>query len=287
MVVNPDTQRFHCFGCDAGGDVIEWVQLRHNLDFVGALKELSGLNGVINGPPTITKNTDVKVRPGYAVPRDIIEYWHRNLEFHRRGYFYGRKFTDDTINHERWGWTGDKYAIPIWNGDPEDGGQAFQVKFRRSDELERTRLSMDGFAGEELESALAQIPKYMGMKDRGVWLYDGWKLAGASTVVVFFGELDAALFNQDFSDDPTAAACSPTGGAKSWDPEWKRYFREANLVMVVPDVGEEDQGRKFAAKVGNHAWVRLIPPDAGGKDYCDLRLIKDAEMIADIFGIGL
>ena len=48
-----------------------------------------------------------------------------------------KETTDETIDAELWGWTGDKFSVPIWNGDPRNGGRAFQVKFRRSDDLER------------------------------------------------------------------------------------------------------------------------------------------------------
>lgn len=38
--VSPQKQIFHCFGCGIGGDVIEYVQKRNNVDFKGALKIL-------------------------------------------------------------------------------------------------------------------------------------------------------------------------------------------------------------------------------------------------------
>lgn len=281
MVVYPDSQRFKCFGCDQGGDIIEWVQLRHSLDFVSALAELSGLGDVVNGAPRITKEATIRVKPGYAVPRDIIDYWHRNIGLERRSYFYRRGFSDRTIDFELWGWTGDKYSIPVWSGSPSDGGKAFQVKFRRADDLEKARLEIDGFRGADLEEALAKIPKYMGMKGRGVWLYDGWKVRPAKIAVVFFGELDAALFNQDWWDDPFLAACSPTGGAVSWNEDWRPYFWNADEVVVVPDAGEEEQGRRFAAKIGGHSRLQVIPSDCGVKDYGEIReVMKPLEAAA-------
>ena len=38
--VSPAKQIYHCFGCGAGGDVIEFVMEYHNLDFPGALQYL-------------------------------------------------------------------------------------------------------------------------------------------------------------------------------------------------------------------------------------------------------
>ena len=36
MTVYPDQQTFHCYGCQAGGDVIAFIQAAENTDFKGA-----------------------------------------------------------------------------------------------------------------------------------------------------------------------------------------------------------------------------------------------------------
>ena len=40
MKINRDTQTFHCFSCGAHGDVIDFIQKFHNLNFKDALKYL-------------------------------------------------------------------------------------------------------------------------------------------------------------------------------------------------------------------------------------------------------
>ena len=40
FTVSPAKQIFHCFGCGAGGDVIEFIQRRYNLNFPDALEHL-------------------------------------------------------------------------------------------------------------------------------------------------------------------------------------------------------------------------------------------------------
>jgi len=281
LIVYPQSQRFRCYGCGKGGDVIEWVRVLYNLDFLGALDKL-GANGGVQ-PSTRRVQIGKKNLRG-PLSMDIVNFWHKQLDSKRRSYFYDRLFTDETIDRERFGWTGDRYAIPIWDKSPDNGGSACQVKFRRSDALERTRLIAAGLSGTQLESELQIIPKYMGMRDRGIWLYDGWKTLGAQKIVVFFGELDAALFNQDHAHISRVAACSPTGGAQSWDTKWLRFFRSADVVIVVPDVGEEVQGRKFAAKVGGHS--RLASLAAGNeKDYIELRQIMTAKSIVELLEV--
>jgi hypothetical protein len=47
FTVDPEKQRFKCFGCGAGGDVIDFIQRLHSLDFKDALKHL----GMTPGKP--------------------------------------------------------------------------------------------------------------------------------------------------------------------------------------------------------------------------------------------
>src|SRR3989338_828850 len=44
--VSPSRGRYHCFGCNRGGDLISFVEEIENLDFVGALKLLAERAGV-------------------------------------------------------------------------------------------------------------------------------------------------------------------------------------------------------------------------------------------------
>lgn len=43
FLVYPDTRSFHCFGCGATGDVIDFVRRTHDLDFRGAIEYLGEL----------------------------------------------------------------------------------------------------------------------------------------------------------------------------------------------------------------------------------------------------
>ncbi len=46
FMVSPDKQRFHCFGCGAGGDIISFVMKYENLTFQESLKLLAGKAGI-------------------------------------------------------------------------------------------------------------------------------------------------------------------------------------------------------------------------------------------------
>jgi DNA primase len=46
FTVFPGTQSFYCFGCNAGGSVITFIEKAENLDYVGAIEFLAARAGV-------------------------------------------------------------------------------------------------------------------------------------------------------------------------------------------------------------------------------------------------
>ena len=51
LVVDPEQNLFHCYGCRRGGDVIRFVELYHEVDFLQAvalLREWHGLAPVLH-----------------------------------------------------------------------------------------------------------------------------------------------------------------------------------------------------------------------------------------------
>ena len=46
FTVFPNTQSFYCFGCNAGGSVITFIEKAENLDYVGAVEFLAARAGV-------------------------------------------------------------------------------------------------------------------------------------------------------------------------------------------------------------------------------------------------
>ena len=45
-----DTERFYCFGCGLGGDVLDFVQRVENLSLPEAIQRLDGGPGLVPGP---------------------------------------------------------------------------------------------------------------------------------------------------------------------------------------------------------------------------------------------
>lgn len=54
LIVWPESQRWRCFACNIGGDVITWVQAWMPTDFRGAITYLSGLAGIPLPEPPAT-----------------------------------------------------------------------------------------------------------------------------------------------------------------------------------------------------------------------------------------
>ena len=44
--VSPERGRYHCFGCDVGGDAITFLREIEHLDFVAAVEKLAGRTGI-------------------------------------------------------------------------------------------------------------------------------------------------------------------------------------------------------------------------------------------------
>jgi DNA primase len=96
--VFPETQMWRCFGaCSTGGDVIEFVQRREELDFSGAFRLLADEAGVVL-PEKGAPSQDEKL---YAVNQDAAKFYHEHLLSSNgaaaRNYLQQRGVTIETI----------------------------------------------------------------------------------------------------------------------------------------------------------------------------------------------
>jgi len=111
FTVNPKTQLWHCFGCDAGGDVISFVAKKEGVTFREALQRLSGND---KGQATIkrsnvagqTKAAAQTVKAPMPVPLNrsrllnrVVSFYHQTLFEDRRGleYLQSRGISDNAI----------------------------------------------------------------------------------------------------------------------------------------------------------------------------------------------
>ncbi len=83
FIVSEDRQRYHCFGCGASGDVIEFIINMEKLDFVDALEYLAEQNG-IRLEDYLKKHDNTKIVRDksllYDLMREAAIYYYNNLK---------------------------------------------------------------------------------------------------------------------------------------------------------------------------------------------------------------
>ena len=257
--VYPNNNSWCCFGSGCGNKVgkhngggpIDWIKQKYRLDYRGAYQWLKqNFNNL--APAEIKEQRPIEQKP--IVPT-MIAYWHSLLDLvSRRTYFNERGFTDDFIDQEMFGWDGERYVIPVWEGQPG-----------RSDCLGVRRRRADGDG-----------VKYKGLKNHNApTVWGRWHCRGRSLILAFAGEFDAARAVQD-----GLSAFSVVNGVnvlnrfpKGWPALW---FPDACFCLVCFDKKEEIEGAYLAEAWSKNKGLlagRVFhwPPEFEGKDYCDYR----------------
>ncbi|MGD9160627.1 MAG: CHC2 zinc finger domain-containing protein [Desulfobacteraceae bacterium] len=90
LSVNPDTNLWRCFGCDAGGDVISFIEYMDKVDFKEAVKQLSA----ISGQPSAKRKTTTNKPTGSLSVKDrrllgkVVSYYQHAFTEDSRGINY-------------------------------------------------------------------------------------------------------------------------------------------------------------------------------------------------------
>lgn len=97
--VNPKEQYWHCFGCGAGGDAIEFLRLKEGMSFMDALRELAARAGM--SLPKYNADAEYQI-DSERETRDILlktaQFYKQSLTDEARDYLMdNRGFTDNTI----------------------------------------------------------------------------------------------------------------------------------------------------------------------------------------------
>lgn len=152
-------------------------------------------------------------------------------------YYLSRGFTLRTVKHQRLGWDGKRYVIPVWEGVP---GMSELLALRY-----RARPGDEGSI------------RYSGVRDHNEKiLYNREALMFAdkhrTPLIVVYGEFDALLLWQN-----RLPAVSPTNGALSFQAKWLEGFD--GDIIFVPDLHEEQAAYADANQIGANAWVVQLP----------------------------
>lgn len=110
--ISPDKGLFHCFGCGVGGDVVTFIRLIENLDYMDAVRFLAQRAGMPM-PEDKDDGSAQKRRRLYEMNREAGKYFHRQL-FSPAGaagldYLRRRGLSDHTIKRFGLGYAVDDY----------------------------------------------------------------------------------------------------------------------------------------------------------------------------------
>ena len=117
FTVYPETESYYCFGCGAGGDVINFVKRIENLDYLDAVKMLAQRAGMQMPDEGFDDSLAKKRRIILEINRETARYFH-NCLISPEGksglnYLLGRGFTKKTINHFGLGYAPDSWDALI------------------------------------------------------------------------------------------------------------------------------------------------------------------------------
>ena len=141
FTVRADPPVFHCFGCGAGGDVVEFVKLKEGLSFKDAIESLARRFGVPL-PDTREESPEDRMRAEIepvleAAAKQYEQFFWADPGRRAREYLQGRKFSDKTLRFIRAGASRDS-----WN----DLLNALKVQFRE-ELIEMAGLAIRGQRG--------------------------------------------------------------------------------------------------------------------------------------------
>lgn len=141
FTVRADPPVFHCFGCGAGGDVVEFIKLKEGLSFKDTIETLARRFGVPIPDSREDSPEDrqrVEIEPVLeAAAAQFEQFFWSDAGKRARDYLQGRKFSDKTLRFIRAG-----AARDAW----EDMVRALKVQFRE-ELIEMAGLAIRGQRG--------------------------------------------------------------------------------------------------------------------------------------------
>jgi DNA primase len=290
FTVSPERGVFHCFGCQAGGDVITFVMRREGLDFRAAVLALAERFGVpVPERPRspAEERAERQRREALRCCEFAAAYYHQALAAAPAAlaYLRGRGVSDESIARWRLG-----YAGPAWDGLARAlrrAGIALEVAAQVG--LVARRASGDGYydvfrdrimfpIADERGAVVAfggrtlgQDPrKYLNSREsplfakRRTWY--GWHLARSAVrsegrVIVVEGYLDAVMAHQH--GFATAVASLGTALSREQAGILTRHAEEILVAYDADAAGAAATWRGLLLLQGSAARVRVVDLPAG------------------------
>ena len=242
FTVTPAKQMYFCFGCQAGGDVFEFVKRIEGVSFTDAVQRVAEMLGTVTTPVAVNGNTKKPCvsasQPGKVVATYSYIDEHGELLYEVQRVEPGRD--------------GKKKEFRQRRPHPLDGAWVWGINagsyYRRNGEWYPAK---DGVGDDELPAVrrvLFRLPEVL----------------QAETVYVVEGEKDVLTL----AAGGLVATTNSGGSQNKWLPEYSESLR-GKQVVVIPD--NDEPGKKHAAEV-----VKALKGIAGEALIVSLPSGKDA-----------
>ncbi len=306
--VSPDKQLFHCFGCGAGGTVINFIMAKENLDFMEAVKLLAERAGVpVPDYRSVAERNRAaqihdKKKRMYEMNAEAARFFFNQLiapeNKHALDYLKDRKLLNSTIKSFGLGYAPDSWSMLIdfmktkGYSDEElvevglavkrDNGTYFdKFRDRVMFPIVDLRGNVIGFGGRILKDK-ENAPKYLNSpetlifkKKENLFAMNKAKNSKAGQILAMEGYMDVISLHQNGFDNAVASL------GTAFTPEQaeliKRYADKVVLCYDADEAGQKATDR--AGEILREADVKTkVLKITDGKDPDEYIKVKGAEM---------
>lgn len=290
FMISPDRQIYHCFGCDAGGDVIGFIQEYEKVDFLTALQMLADRAGMEldfeEGDGTSSNKREL-----FRIHEEVAQLYHRILLEHPdggvgRAYLETRSLKPETVEAFRIGFAPDRFdALEKWAARQkipqalmEEGGLMARSERGFTYDRFRKRLMFPildeagrviGFSGRLIDPT-DRGGKYVNSpetplfrKSRVLFAIDKARrsMADKRTAIVVEGQLDCIRCHE--AGLTHVVASQGTALTSDHARIIRRYADEVILVLDADAAGQKAALRSSEAFVAEELSVRVASLPAG------------------------
>ena len=291
FTVYPDSQSYFCFGCGAGGEVINFIRRAENLDFYEAVRFLCDRYSLVMPADGVDDSLAVKRKRMYEINKEAARFYNACL-FSDEGkealeYYKSRGYKKSTItkfgmgyapndwrkllNHLREkGYSYEEaYEANLANKSEKNGKVSFYDAFRNRVMVPiiDARGNVVAFGGRVLDDSK---PKYINTSDTliykkslGVFGLNFAKNSTDKSLILVEGYMDAISLHQ--AGFTNAIACLGTALTSEMAHLLSRYADEIILSYDADEAGQKATQR--AIGIFNSIGMKLkVVHLSGGKD---------------------
>lgn len=291
FTVYPESQSYYCFGCGAGGEVINFIRRAENLDYIEAVSHLCDKCSMVMPSDGYDDSLALKRKRMYEINREAARFFNSclyseegkdGLEYFRmRGYKkstitkFGLGFApnrwDGLLRHMRQkGYSNEElYEANLANRSEKDGRVRFYDSFRNRVMVPiiDARGNVVAFGGRVLDDSK---PKYINSSDTlvykkslGVFGLNFAKNSKEKSLILVEGYMDAISLHQAGFDN--VIACLGTALTSEMAHLLSRYCDEIILSYDADEAGQKATAR--AIGIFNSIAMKLkVVHLSGGKD---------------------